>query len=137
MLSICTMRKMVRDAKKKPSSTVQELQTSVASWGHKVSKSTIRHHLHTYRFFGRVARRKPLLRATNKFKCQELPCNRSCPDAKHHLNYKWTTVLWSDKTKILLFGPVHRRHVWRQKRYAYKKKHLIPTIKYIRGSLML
>ena len=45
--------------------------TLVVSWGHKVSKSTIRHHLHTNRLFGRVAQRKPLLRATNKFKCLE------------------------------------------------------------------
>ena len=48
--------------------TVQELQTLVVSLGHKVSKSTIRRHLHTNRLFGRVAQTKPLLRETNKFK---------------------------------------------------------------------
>ena len=36
-----------------------------------------------------------------------------------------------------LFGHVHCRHVWRQKRDAYKEKHLIPTVKYGGGSLML
>ena len=121
MLSPRTVRKMVREAKKNPRTTVQELQTLVASWGHKVSKSTIRRHLHTNRLFGRVARRKPLLRATNKFKHLEF--------AKHHWNYDWNRVLWSDETKIELFGHVrHCQHVWRQKRDAYKEKHLIPTV---------
>ena len=34
-----------------------------------------------------------------------------------------------------LFGHVH--HVWHQKRNAYKVKHLISTVKYGGGSLML
>ena len=87
---------------------------------HKFSKSPIRHDLHTNRLFGRVARRKPLLRATNKFKHREF--------AKCHWNYDWNRMLWSD-------GHIHRRHVCRQKRDTYKEKHLIPTIKYGGGSL--
>ena len=110
MLSSRTVRKMVREAKKNPRTTVQELQTLVASWGHKVSKSTIRRHLHTNRLFGRVARRKPLLRATNKFKHLEF--------AKCHWNYDWNRVLWSDETKIELFGNVHVC----QKRFTYTIK---------------
>ena len=41
MLSPRTVRKMVKEAKKNPRTTVKELQTLVASWGHRVSKSTI------------------------------------------------------------------------------------------------
>ena len=85
MLSPRTVRKTVREAKKKPRTTVQELQTLVVSWGHKGSKSTIRPHLHTNRLFGRVARRKPLLRATNKFKRLKF--------AKRHWNYEWNRVV--------------------------------------------
>ena len=70
------------------------LQTLVAFWGHKVSKSTIRRHLRTNRLFGRVARRKPLLRANSKFKHLEF--------AKRHWNYDWNRVLWSDETKMKL-----------------------------------
>ena len=66
MLSPRTVRKMVKEAKKNPRTTVQELQTLVGSWGHKVPKSTIRHHLHTNRLFGRVAQRKPLLRGNQQ-----------------------------------------------------------------------
>ena len=129
MLSPHTVRQMVREAKKNPRTTVQELETLVASWGHKVSRSTIRRYLHANRLFGQVARRKPLLGATNKFKHLE--------SAKHHWNDDWNRMLWSDEAKMELFGHIHRRHVWRQKRDAYQEKHLIPTIKYGGGSLML
>ena len=72
--------------------------------------------------------RKPLLRATNKFKRLEFD--------RCHWNYDWNRVLWSDETKIDFFGHVHRQHVCRQKRDAYKEK--IPhTVKYGDGSLML
>ena len=42
MLSPRTVRNMVREAKKNPRTTVQELQAFVVSCGHKVSKSNIR-----------------------------------------------------------------------------------------------
>ena len=114
MLSPRTVRNMVRESKKNLRNTVQELQTLVASWGHKVSKSTIRQALfHTNRLFGKVAQRKPLLRATNKFKCREF--------GKRHWNYDWNRVPWSDETKKL-FGHINLWHVWRQKRDAYKQK---------------
>ena len=54
----------------------------VATWGHQVSKSTIRCHLHNHILIGRVARRKLLEFAT------------------HHLHYDWNKVLWSEETKI-------------------------------------
>ena len=47
---------------------------------------------------------------TNKFKPLEF--------VKHHWNYDWNRVLWSDETKMKLFDHVHRRHVWHQKRDA-------------------
>ena len=40
-------RRIVREATKSPRITVKELQAFVASWGHQVSKSTIRRHLNT------------------------------------------------------------------------------------------
>ena len=124
-----TVRQMVREAKGNPRATVGELQNLVASWGHQVSKSTIRRHLHANRLFGRVARKKPLLRATNKRKRLEF--------AKRHWHFDWNRVLWSDETKIELFGHAHQRWVWRRKKDACAEKNLIPTVKYGGGSLML
>uniref|UniRef100_A0AAZ3S797 Transposase Tc1-like domain-containing protein n=1 Tax=Oncorhynchus tshawytscha TaxID=74940 RepID=A0AAZ3S797_ONCTS len=85
-------RRMVREATKSPRTTVKELQAFVASWGHQVSKCTIRRHLHIHRLFGRVARRKPFLTPRHRRKRLEF--------AKHHLNYDWKKVLWSDETKL-------------------------------------
>ena len=79
----------------------------------------------TNRFFGRVAR-SPYW---------EQPTHSSV--WSHHWTYDWNRVLWSDETKILHFGHVHCRHVCHQKRDAYKEKHIIPTIKYDGGPLML
>ena len=46
-------------------------------------------------------------------------------------------VLWSDETKIELFGHNDHRYVWRKKREAYKPKNTIPIVKPGGGSIML
>src|SRR4029434_8057301 len=53
-----TMRRMVRLAKESLRITAGELQRLVESWGQKVSKTTIRRHLHHHKLFLRVARKK-------------------------------------------------------------------------------
>ena len=66
MLPPRTVRRMVREIKKSPKLTFAELQGMVASWGHKVSKTTIRRYLHANRLFGRHARKKPFLTQNHK-----------------------------------------------------------------------
>src|SRR4029434_7762786 len=44
-----TVRRMVRVAKESPRITAGELQRLVESWGQKVSKTTIRRHLHHHK----------------------------------------------------------------------------------------
>jgi hypothetical protein len=46
-------------------------------------------------------------------------------------------VLWSDETKIELFGHHDHHYVWRKKGEACKSKNIIPTIKHGGGSIML
>ena len=41
----------------------------------------------------------------------------------------WKNVLWSDETKIELFGHNDHRYVWRKKGEACKPKNTIPTVK--------
>ena len=48
--------------------TVKELQALVVSWGHRVSKNTIRRHLNNHSLIGRVARRKPFLTTRHRRK---------------------------------------------------------------------
>ncbi len=46
-------------------------------------------------------------------------------------------VLWSDETKIELFGFNSTRRVWRRRNAAYDPKNTIPTVKYGGGNIML
>ncbi|CDQ97894.1 unnamed protein product, partial [Oncorhynchus mykiss] len=49
----------------------------------------------------------------------------------------WRNVLWSDETKIELFGHNDHRYVWRKKGEACKPNNTIPTAKHGGGSIML
>ncbi len=60
--------------------------------------------------------------------------------ANVHLNYSeenWVKVLWSDETKIKLFGINSTRCVWRRKNAAYDPKNTITTVKHGGGNIML
>ena len=59
--------------------------------------------------------------------------------AKRHLNDSQTMrnkILWSDETKIELFGVNARRHVWRKPGTTHHQANTIPTVKH-GGSIML
>ena len=52
-------------------------------------------------------------------------------------NEFWNKVLWSDETKIELFGKNMSTHVWREKGKEYKPSNTIPTVKFGGGSVMI
>ncbi len=52
------------------------------------------------------------------------------------VNY-WENVVWSDETKIELFGNNTTHHVWRRNGSAYDPKNTIPTVKFGGGSIMV
>ena len=45
--------------------------------------------------------------------------------------------MWSDETKIELFGINSARRVWRKRNAEYSPKNTIPTVKHGGGNLML
>ncbi len=47
-----------------------------------------------------------------------------------HSEENWVKVLWSDETKIELFGIKSTRRVWRRRNAAYDPKNTIPTVKH-------
>ncbi|KAK1791041.1 hypothetical protein P4O66_002087 [Electrophorus voltai] len=49
----------------------------------------------------------------------------------------WFKVLWSDETKIEVFGADHTRGDWREDGTAYDSKNTIPTVKHGGGNIML
>src|SRR4029434_2316452 len=69
-----TVRRIVRLAKESPRITAGELQRLVESWGQKVSKATIRRHLHHHMLFGRVARKKASAVNQQQTKAQFAKC---------------------------------------------------------------
>lgn len=132
MLTTTATRYITREMQKNPRMTAKDLQKGMADAGTKVSVSTIRRTLHAGGLHARVPRRTPLL--TKKHKKSRLHF------AQHHLEKSeefWKTVLWTDETKLELFGHMDQRYVWRKKNEAYAEKNTLPTVKHGGGSVML
>ncbi len=123
-LSYRGRRALVREVKKNPKITVAELQRCIREMGESCRKSTITAALHQSGLYGRVARH---MKSPHEF-------------AKKHLkDSKMVTnkILWSDETKIELFGLNSKRYVWRKPGTAHHLSNTVPTVKHGGGSIML
>lgn len=123
---------MVRTVKNSPQTTSKDLQHHLAADGVTVHRSTIQRTLHKEKLYGRVMRKKPFLHTRHK--------QSRLRYANAHLDKPasfWNKVLWTDETKIELFGHNKGCYAWRQKNTAFQEKHLLPTVKFGGGSIML
>ncbi len=59
-----------------------------------------------------------------------------CIHSFKNMDY-WNHVMWSDETKIDLFGSDGVKSVWRQPGEEYKDKCVLPTVKHGGGSVMI
>uniref|UniRef100_A0A803J782 RBR-type E3 ubiquitin transferase n=1 Tax=Xenopus tropicalis TaxID=8364 RepID=A0A803J782_XENTR len=112
-----TRRKLVREATKRPTATLKELQEYLASTGCVVHVTTISHIFHMSGLWGRVARRKPFLTKKN--------IQARLHFAKTHLKSPksmWEKVLWSDETMVELFGHNSKKICLAQKQYCTSPK---------------
>ena len=120
----------VRD---QPSTTQEEqLVNDLKAVGTTVMKRTISNTLHREGFKSRCACKVPLLKKAH--------VQSHLNFAKEHLDdpeEAWEKVMWSDETKIELFGINSTRHVWRKRNAEYNPKNTIPTVKHGSGNLML
>uniref|UniRef100_A0AAY5KVM3 Transposase Tc1-like domain-containing protein n=1 Tax=Esox lucius TaxID=8010 RepID=A0AAY5KVM3_ESOLU len=114
------MKRLVREASKRPTATLKELQDFLARTGC-VLHIIISRILHMNGLRGRVPRRKPFLKKKN-IQAQLSPKSN------------WENALWSDETKLELFGHNSKRYVWHKNHTAHHTKNTIPTVKPGRGS---
>ncbi|KAK3558054.1 hypothetical protein QTP86_006472 [Hemibagrus guttatus] len=123
---------ITRTVSKNPRTTRGDLVNDLQRAGTKVTKATISNTLRRQGLKSCSARRVPLLkpvhvRARLKF-------------AREHLDdpeEDWENVIWSDETKIELFGKNSTCRVWRRKNAELHPKNTIPTVKHGGGNIML
>ncbi|KAF7653672.1 hypothetical protein LDENG_00080200 [Lucifuga dentata] len=100
---------------KNPRVTAKDLQQDLVAAGTKVSICTVRHILKVEGLYGQTPRRTPLL--THKHKKSQLQY------ARNHINKPqkfWDFVLWSNETKLELFGPMDQRYVLEEEKKSWK-----------------
>ena len=99
--------------------------------GTKVSISSVKRVLYRYNLKGRSARKKPL--PQNRHEKDRLWFATAHGDKDRTF---WRNVLWSDETKMELFGHNDHHYVWRKNLEACKPKNTIPTMKHVGDSIM-
>ncbi|KAI4871795.1 hypothetical protein NFI96_008754 [Prochilodus magdalenae] len=122
---------MLRTVRNRPATTRQELANDLKAAGTTVCKETIGNTLRNNGFTSCSARKVPLLKRAHV----EARLKYANDHLKDEPSY-WEKVLWSDETKIELFGLNSTRHVWRKKNAAYDPKNTVPTVKHGGGSIM-
>ncbi|KAL0149447.1 hypothetical protein M9458_055235 [Cirrhinus mrigala] len=117
--------------KNQPRTTREELVNAVKRAGTIVSKATISNTLRRHGLKSCIARKVPLLKSAH--------VQARLKFARDHLDdpeESWEKVLWSDETKVELFGLNSIRHVWRKKNDEYHPmycdilgKNLLPSVR--------
>ncbi|MBN3292713.1 TCB1 transposase, partial [Polypterus senegalus] len=125
-------RRVSNEVKKNPRVTAKDLKKSLELANISVQESTICKTLNNKGVHDRTPRRKPLLSNKNIAECLNF--------VKEHLDTPqqyWENVLWSDETKIELFGRNKQNFIWRKKGTAYQHQNIIPTVKYVEGNIRI
>lgn len=123
---------IVRTVQANPRTTRNELVNDLKEAGTFVTKRTVTNTLRRSGLRSCSARKVPLLKKNH--------VQARLKFANDHLNDSaddWGKVLWSDETKIELFGINSRRRVWRQPSTEFDPKNTLPTVKHGGGSIML
>ncbi|KAJ4941074.1 hypothetical protein JOQ06_027361 [Pogonophryne albipinna] len=123
---------ITRTVSKNPRTTRGDLVNDLQRAGTKVTKATISNTLRRQGLKSCSARRVPLLKPVH--------VQARLKFAREHLDdpeEDWENVIWSDETKIELFGKTSTRRVWRRKNAELHPKNTIPTVKHGGGNIML
>ena len=116
---------MMRKVRDQPRTTQEELVNDLKAVGTTVTKRTISNTLHREGIKSCCARKVPLLKKAH--------VQARLKFAKEHLDdpeEAWEEVMWSDETKIELFGINWTRRVWRKRNAEYNPRNTIPTVRW-------
>lgn len=97
-----------------------------------ISANTVKRRLIAHGYHGRVAKKKPLLRAVNK--------RKRLLFAQMHEDWtieQWKSVLWTDESKFELLGNRRRQNVRRKVGESHKEQCIAPSFKHGGGSVMV
>ena len=118
---------MMRKVRDQPSTTQEELVNDLKAVRTTVTKRTISNTLHREGLKSCCARKVPLLKKAH--------IQARLKFAKEHLDYPeeaWEKVMWSDETKIELFGINSTRRVWRKRNAEYNPRTLTLTKEWLK-----
>uniref|UniRef100_A0A8C4N7K6 Transposase n=1 Tax=Eptatretus burgeri TaxID=7764 RepID=A0A8C4N7K6_EPTBU len=123
---------IIQEVTKNPRVTFKDLQASHVLANVSVRESTIRKTLSKNGVHRRIPRRRALLSKKNIDTCLKF--------AKDHLDDLegyWKNVLWTDESKVDLFGLNEKCYVYRKPNTVFHHKDLVPTVKHGGGSIMV
>ncbi|TKS70026.1 Transposable element [Collichthys lucidus] len=123
---------IMRKVRDQPRTARQDLVNDLKRAGTTVSKKNISNTLHRHGLQSCSARKVPLLKPVH-VKVRLKFANDHLDDPEE----EWEKVMWSDETKIELFGLNSTRRVWRKKKDEYNPKNTIPTMKHGGENIML
>ncbi|KAI3357845.1 hypothetical protein L3Q82_016235 [Scortum barcoo] len=124
------VKMITRTVSKNPRTTRGDLVNDLQRAGTKVTKATISNTLRRQGLKSCSARRVPLLKPVH--------VQARLKFAREHLDdpeEDWENVIWSDETKIELFGKNSTCRVWRRKNAELHPKNTIPTVKHGGGNM--
>ncbi|KAI4904858.1 hypothetical protein NFI96_018244, partial [Prochilodus magdalenae] len=126
------VKMITRTVRKNPRTTRGDLVNDLQEAGTNVTKATISNTLRRQGLRSCSARRVPLLKPVH--------IQARLKFAREHLDVPeeyWENVIWSDETKVELFGKNTTRRVWRKVNAELHPKNTIPTVKHGGGNIML
>jgi len=94
------------------------------------SSRTVQRTLHAEGYYGRIAKKKPLISEANRKKRLEF--------ARNTKNYtgEWNNIIWSDESRFELFVNDSSKKVWRKPHEKFNKDCLSPTVKHAPGVMV-
>ena len=126
-------RSVIQEVRIKPFVSAPEIVTKLQEQlGKKVSTKTVKRVLRKSGYKSQAPRKKPCI--SNKNQAKRLAFARAHVGKPASF---WKSVLWSDETKINLFGSDGHRKVFRKTNEALNPKNILPTVKHGGGSVMV